>query len=63
MPVVWQGWAVLVGYLIAIVLVATMVPPSANQGLFLALVLLASAVLAVVVWYKGEPAGWHWGDK
>lgn len=60
-PATWQGWAVLVSFLVAIGVIVWRVPQRTEPGLFWGLVLAASAVFAVIVWLKGEPPGWHWG--
>ena len=61
LPTTWQGWAVLISYLVVIGLVSVWVPPSVNPDRFWGLVFLATVALGVIVWRKGEPPGWHWG--
>lgn len=57
LPTVWQGWAVLVAYLVALVAISSLVPRHANRVFFWALVALATALFVVIVWRKGEPPG------
>ena len=61
LPTVWQGWAVLIGYMVVVTLIALLSPPAVNTDRFWGLVFLATVALGVVVWRKGEPPSWHWG--
>lgn len=61
LPTVWQGWAVLIGYVVAVWLIASFAPPGTDPKSFWGLLFLATVPLAVVLWRKGEPPGWHWG--
>lgn len=65
-PVVWQGWVVMLVWTVVLL-----------GGLFLLLlrqdqhriatalvfVLLMSAALTLVCYWKGEPPKWRWGDS
>ena len=62
LPIVWQGWAVLIGYLVAVALIASWAPPHANPGAFLGLLVAATLLFGLIVWREGEPPGWHWGE-
>ncbi|HEY8228854.1 MAG TPA: hypothetical protein VIG31_00195 [Rhodanobacteraceae bacterium] len=62
LPVVWQGWAVLIGYLVAVTLIASWVPPHADPESFLGLLVAVTLLLGLIVWRKGEPPDWHWGE-
>lgn len=62
-PVVWQGWAVLLGYVACIAALAWWVPPTDAPLLFFALVNLATLVLVLICWRTGEPPRWRWGGK
>jgi hypothetical protein len=62
LPVVWQGWAVLIGYLVAVTLIASWVPSHADTGSFLGLLVAVTLLLGLIVWRKGEPPDWHWGE-
>lgn len=55
LPVQWQGWAVLVGYL-AIVLLATRMFVSRGAG-FYGVIGIATVLLMAVCVLKGEPPG------
>lgn len=60
-PTVWQGWAVLIGYVAAVWLIASFAPPATDPKAFWGLLVLATVPLAMILWRKGEPPRWHWG--
>jgi hypothetical protein len=61
-PCAWQGWVVLAVYVLAVVLLMTVLRPL-HMGAAIAGMAVATAVLLVICWFKGEPpGGWHWGD-
>lgn len=54
-PVAWQGWAVLVGYLVIVVFAPRLF---AGRGVgFFPLIAIATALLVGVCVLKGEPPG------
>lgn len=55
-PVVWQGWVVLIVWIIAVVAVSivTMLPPP-RLGLFIISIVALVVLLLVICWMKGEP--------
>jgi hypothetical protein len=63
MPITWQGWATLLGYL-ALVLAGTLfIDPQVNLEGYIVYVAVLSAVLAAICWRTGEPPRWRWGGK
>ena len=64
LPVRWQGWVVLVGYFALLFGGIYYFEPQQNgPALFLYLVLLTLALIAIIV-IKGErPVRWRWGGK
>lgn len=60
-PSTWQGWLVLLGYLVLLVLAIVVFPPERNRTEFLASEGILTGVLIVVCWWKGEPPRWRWG--
>jgi hypothetical protein len=70
-PATWQGWAVTVVYLVAVVgwVVYLMSRPDATVGwhygaaawLAALPILLLTAVLLGICWLKGERPRWRWG--
>ena len=62
LPIVWQGWAVLLAYSAAIVTAAVLLLP-AQHAAFGVLVAICTAVLIFACWLKGEKPRWRWGGK
>ena len=62
LPTCWQGWAVLVAYAGAVALIFHFLPPVTHHAAFLAGMAMATVVLVVVCWLKGEPPAWRWGN-
>ena len=62
-PVRWEGWAVLVGFVALIVLGAFLFPPRRALALYLAYVVVLAVLLTFICWLKGEPPRWRWGDE
>ena len=57
-PCCWQGWTVLLSYLVIVVASQAFVGHAAAT----ALVLLATVALLGVTIAKGEPPRWRWGS-
>lgn len=62
LPVVWQGWAVLVIFGLLLAICAWIFPPQAEAVAFVVCTLLLSALLTLVCWLTGEAPRWRWGD-
>jgi hypothetical protein len=64
LPVRWQGWAVLVAYLVLLCGGIYYFKPRGNTvSLFVYFVVLSAALVAVIA-VKGErPLRWRWGNK
>lgn len=63
LPNSWQGWLVLVLYLVALGLLALFLPPAENEPLFAIGVAVSTAILLAVCWRKGAPPRWRWGGE
>lgn len=63
LPTVWQGWVVLLSYLVLLVVSALFIDPAIHMNIWLATVWGLSAILILVCWWKGERPSWRWGDK
>ena len=63
LPTVWQGWAVMAVFAVAVLAGAVVLLPSHGQAAFVAYCALLCALLVAVCWVKGEPPGWRWGGK
>lgn len=61
-PVTWQGWLVLVAYLLAMVAGALALNPARTPLGFLVLTTVATAIFILVCYLTGEPPRWRWGD-
>lgn len=61
-PVRWQGWATLCGFLASIAIAGFILMPR-RPVTFLLFVLAASALLTFICYLTGEPPRWRWGDK
>ncbi|NIE88793.1 MULTISPECIES: hypothetical protein [unclassified Burkholderia] len=58
-PATWQGWLVLLAYVVLMSGAAFVYPPKRGQGRFLLAVLVLSAVFLAVVWATGETPRWR----
>jgi hypothetical protein len=63
LPSVWQGWMVMILYLILIASSVYIFPPDKQRVLFMSSIMLLTILLVVVCWIKGEPPRWRWGKK
>ena len=57
LPCRWQGWAVLLGYLVSIVVSHVAVGREASG----VVTVVGALVLLLVAMTKGEPPHWRWG--
>jgi hypothetical protein len=62
LPVTWQGWLVLVGFVALVAGGAFVFPPSKDLAVYLIYVAVLSFALVGVCWFTGEPPHWRWGD-
>jgi hypothetical protein len=70
-PITWQGWALVVGYLVLLTLLAFVLLPHTSGSVidtvhliaFVLLVLSATFILVGISFQKGEPPRWQWGAK
>lgn len=60
-PSAWQGWVVLAAFVAAVAAPALLYP--GRRLVFIATLVVASAVLICVCFKKGEPTRWRWGDR
>ena len=61
LPTRWQGWAVMFGFLAAMIISAIIILPR-NILAFLGSVIVISAFLTGICYAKGEVPRWRWGD-
>ena len=60
-PCTWEGWLVLLAYLILLPVAVLFFPPDRNMTGFLVSVLVLNGVLIAICFWKGEPPKWRWG--
>src|SRR3989344_8943214 len=64
-PATWQGWLILLIYIVAVVLFALTIdensPPQEAVFTFILPVLLLTATLLRICYKKGEKPRWQWG--
>jgi hypothetical protein len=73
LPLRWEGWAVLIGWLVIMIAGSILIPLlminylklPIGAGIFSISVfaLVMAGVLIGVCYAKGEPAKWRWGDE
>ena len=61
-PVTWEGWVVLVEYIVLLWAAAWRFAPDRSVPMFIGSVSAVSAVLIGICFWKGEPPRWRWGD-
>jgi len=63
-PITWQGWTVLLSYILLILVGSRSVTGSTSKvGFFIVYVVFLTAVLIFICWKKCEKTGWRWGNK
>jgi hypothetical protein len=62
-PAVWQGWVVLVTYVVLLIVGARWVLPVYGTLIFAIYVASLSVGLLIICWLKGERPTWRWGGK
>jgi hypothetical protein len=60
-PATWQGWVVMIGWLITVLAAVYFLIPRHPLG-FAAALVASTAVLVWVCYLKGEPPRWRWGE-
>jgi hypothetical protein len=62
LPATWQGWVFLLVWMAVTIPLVCWVGIQ-NLPVAYGILTVMLAVLLIVVFTKGEPPGWHWGDK
>ena len=64
LPVKWQGWLVLVAYLVLLAGGIRFFEGAADLlGLMIYLALLTTCLIAICIWKGERPLRWRWGGK
>jgi drug/metabolite transporter (DMT)-like permease len=62
LPVTWQDWLVLAGFVGLVVAGTFIFPPNATPVFYFVYIAALVLLLFGVCWFKGEPARWRWGN-
>jgi hypothetical protein len=63
LPITWEGWIVLLGFIGLVAFGAVILPPRPSPIGFLAYIGVLSVLLIAICWWKGEPPKWRWGGE
>lgn len=63
LPACWQGWVVLLGYMVLLAAGAFVFRPDRHLPHYLVFTGILTALLIVVCWLKGERPAWRWGER
>jgi hypothetical protein len=63
LPDTWQGRAVLVVFVVALVVGAVLIDPRHRPVHFVAYTIVMNVGLGIVCWITGEPPRWRWGSR
>jgi len=61
LPSIWQGWVVLLVYVALVLGGIPLVQSTKGNLVYIAYVVVLTALLVAVCWLKGEPPRWRWG--
>ena len=64
LPICWQGWAVLLSYVLLTAIGSIFLTNSTENMIWLLPYILILTILFIFVcWKKGEKVEWRWGNK
>jgi hypothetical protein len=63
LPITWQGWAVLIIFVLLLLAGSFLFPPARDVFSFLVYTLVITVAFGAICYAKGEPPSWRWGDK
>jgi purine-cytosine permease-like protein len=61
-PSRWQGWAVMLSWLVALIVGGTVLT-ARHPDWFVVFAFAIGGVLVAICYWKGESPSWRWGDK
>jgi CDP-diglyceride synthetase len=62
-PKTWEGWVVLVVFILVVSYISIVYPPDRSPYIFPLGIVSSVIVLIIVCWITGEPPSWRWGKK
>jgi hypothetical protein len=62
-PIIWQGWAALIGFLALLVAGFLIIPPRHAPAPLIAYAITLGILFAGLYWWKGEPPRRRWGKE
>jgi hypothetical protein len=62
-PNCWQGWLVILSFIVLLVCGSFVLRPDKHLALFIGYTVSLSIILSVICYFKGEKPGWRWGGK
>lgn len=63
LPRTWQGWVVLISYLMGLLVIALTSNPESHPVRFAILWVVSTVVFLATCWRTGEPPRWRWGKR
>ena len=63
LPTVWQGYATVAIYLLALTAFSIITPPSKEPFVYAVGFLILTTLFVTIVWRKGEPLRWRDGQE
>lgn len=62
LPCAWQGWLVLVVYVVLVLGGIPSVHARRGSIAYLAYIAILTGALIAICWFTGEPPRWRWGE-
>lgn len=62
LPCAWQGWAVLIAYLVLIISGIPFIKALTGTVAYFAYSSILTIAFIGICWLTGEPPSWRWGD-
>lgn len=63
LPCAWQGWVVLVVFVVLLCVTSALLLPGGNFGLYITSAAVLCISVVVICLIKGERPRWRWGDS
>lgn len=63
LPLTWEGWLALAAFVGLVALSGLVFSPVSQPVAYAVSIILLSAALIAVCYFKGEPTRWRWGGR